>query len=42
MDAARPYSLGAKMTGAGGGGCMVAMVNPINILNSNGEKIEMS
>ena len=25
VEAVRPYSLGAKMTGAGGGGCMVAL-----------------
>jgi|TARA_B110000495_G_scaffold83681_1_gene71970 mevalonate kinase len=25
VDAVRPYSLGAKMTGAGGGGCIVAL-----------------
>jgi len=27
VEAVRPYSLGAKMTGAGGGGCMVALSN---------------
>ena len=25
VSAARPHSLGAKLTGAGGGGCMVAL-----------------
>ena len=25
IEAARPHSLGAKLTGAGGGGCMVAL-----------------
>jgi len=25
IDAARPHSLGAKLTGAGGGGCMIAL-----------------
>nr|ANV79413.1 hypothetical protein [uncultured Candidatus Thalassoarchaea sp.] len=25
VEATKPYSLGAKMTGAGGGGCMVAL-----------------
>ena len=25
VEAVGPYSLGAKMTGAGGGGCMVAI-----------------
>ena len=25
VEAARPHSLGAKLTGAGGGGCMVAL-----------------
>ena len=25
VEAARPHSLGAKLTGAGGGGCMIAL-----------------
>ena len=25
VEAARPHALGAKLTGAGGGGCMVAL-----------------
>ena len=30
VEASRPYSLGAKMTGAGGGGCMVALTHDPN------------
>jgi mevalonate kinase len=39
VEATKPYSLGAKMTGAGGGGCMVALSrNPQRV----SEQIEIS